>query len=94
MERHAIVFNSRRIKEELFKGRRAYERVFWVPRPFKMKALRPFEKPENLNLATEHHIPVIRVHQQFSFSFCTQVLFLGVDDMSQCVIHQPSFDMQ
>lgn len=94
MERSAIIFKGRGTKEEFFKGRGAYERVFLATRPLKMKELCPFEKPENINLTTEHHIPVTRVHQQFSFSFCIQVLFLGVDVMNQAVICQSSIDMQ
>jgi hypothetical protein len=94
MECSAIIFKDFGIKEEFFKDRGSYEGVFLVPRPLKMKALRPFEKPENINLATEHHVPFTGVHQQFTFSFCIQVLFLGVDVINQAVIYQSSFDMQ
>jgi hypothetical protein len=73
MERSATIFKGRGIKEEFFKSRGAYEHVFLVQRPLKMKVLRPFEKPENINLATEHHNPVTRAHQKFSFSFCTHM---------------------
>jgi len=55
MEGSVIIFKGRGIKEEFFKGRRTYERVFLVPRLLKMKVLRPFEEPENIYLATEHH---------------------------------------
>ena len=94
VKRWAIIFKGHGIKAEFFKDRGAYERVSLVPKPLRMKTLRPFEKLENINLARERHIPVTRVNQQLSFSLCIQVVRLCVNVMSEAVHFQPSFDLQ
>jgi hypothetical protein len=81
-------------KRRIFQGATGVQTCALGPKTFENEGTTPFEKPENINLATEHHIPVTRVHQQFSFSFCVQEMFLDVDVMSKVFIYQPSFDLQ